>query len=427
MGVIVGVIGLGTAGSAVAWQCARRGLRVIGLERGPLAEAGARWVNGVPRWAFVDSGVEVPTGPELRAAEGPYQLVAGWGPTRVRARGALEVDMRHLVARLQAGAREAGADLREGVRVLGVQGKVAETSEGPVTADVWVEAAGLGGPGLLGQPERAREDLCSAAQEVRSIADPAGARAFLAEQGADEGEPVCFTSVAGGYSIVNVRVHGEEVGLLTGSVPALGAPGGPKLLADFVARHPWIGERRFGGARAIPLHRPWDVIGRGDRALVGDAAGLVFSAHGSGVAMQLVSARWLAEALVDGRGCWGWNVEVQRRLGGTLAGSDLFRRFSASSVDAEVLARLIRRGVLSPATMADTMEQRPSRPGKRAMGRALVGLGREPDLARRLVPVLVRMRAAERVWARYPEREEDLDAWRRLAERAAPRSLSRPG
>ena len=159
---------------------------------------------------------------------------------------------------------------------------------------------------------------------------PAGAATFLREWRARDGETVCFTGVAGGYSIVNVRVHGHEVSLLTGSIPANGVPSGLKLLEDFAARHDWIGGAVFGGARALPLRRPWEVIGRGAVALVGDAAGQMFSAHGSGIAMELLAARGLADALADGSGCWGYNVAFQRRYGGRLAASDLFRRLSAS-------------------------------------------------------------------------------------------------
>ncbi|MFO7562449.1 MAG: FAD-dependent oxidoreductase [Enhygromyxa sp.] len=37
----VAIIGAGTAGAGAAWQCARRGLRVVCLDARPLAEAGA--------------------------------------------------------------------------------------------------------------------------------------------------------------------------------------------------------------------------------------------------------------------------------------------------------------------------------------------------------------------------------------------------
>ena len=48
----VAIIGLGTAGSALAFQCARVGLRVLGVDARTFDEAGARWVNGVPAWTF---------------------------------------------------------------------------------------------------------------------------------------------------------------------------------------------------------------------------------------------------------------------------------------------------------------------------------------------------------------------------------------
>lgn len=414
----VGVVGLGSAGAAVARAAARAGLEVVGLERGPLSLAGARWVNGVPRWVFAEAGLPDPAPPELRGAEGRYHLVAGWGPARIEARSGLEVDMRHLVARLQSDA--VGAELRGGVRVHAVDGRVAHTDAGPIEADVWVDATGYAGLGLLGAPRLATADLCVAAQEVRSIAQAAGARAFARRWSAKDGEPVCFTSVAGGYSVVNVRLHGGEVGLLAGAVPRAGARSGAALLRAFVAANPWIGERRFGGSRVIPLRRPWERLVREGpgwaHLAVGDAAGLVYAAHGSGVAVQLLTARWLAEALSAGRPS-DWNVRVQRDLGGRLAASDLFRRFSHEVVDAAVLERLVGAGVIAPGMVEDTMEQRPVRPRPGPLLRAAAGMLRDPGLARRLVPVLARMRAAEAWWARYPREPADYGRWARGAER----------
>jgi flavin-dependent dehydrogenase len=43
------VVGAGTAGSAFALFLALAGLRVALVESRPLGEAGAHWVNGVPR------------------------------------------------------------------------------------------------------------------------------------------------------------------------------------------------------------------------------------------------------------------------------------------------------------------------------------------------------------------------------------------
>lgn len=406
----VGIIGLGTAGSAAAWAVASRGLSVVAVERGPLSEAGARWVNGVPRWVFPASGLPEPTHPELRASEAPFHLIGGEGPEKVLARSALEVDMRALTSRLQGLAVASGAELREGVRAEGLEGRVLRTDRGPIEADTWIDASGLTGARLLGTPPVDRADLCAAAQEVHTVADPDGARRFLERYGAREGEVVCFTGVAGGYSIVNARVEGLEVGILTGSLPAAGHPGGQALLDDFVKRESWIGPRLFGGSRAIPLRRAWEVIGRGAIAAIGDAAGQVYPAHGSGVGQQLLAADILARALAEGRGCWGYNVDWQRSYGGLLAGSDLFRRFSAG-LDIESLRRLMARGILSEPLMRDAMEQRPSRPPLSAALRAAAGMLSSPRLASRLLPVLLKIQWVERHYRRYPSEPSELPRW----------------
>jgi menaquinone-9 beta-reductase len=406
--VRVAVVGLGTAGAAAARACALAGLDVVGFDRAPLDAAGARWVNGVPRWTFSAGGVPEPQRPELRGAEAPFHLVGGWGPERITLTSALEVDMRHLVARLQRDAREAGAELRGEVLDLRFDGGRLHVDGHPVAADVLVDATGHAGLRTLGQPPLAPADLCTAAQRVHRIADRVGADRFLAAWGAADGEVVCFSGVAGGYSIVNVRIEGDEVGLLTGSLPPQASGG--ELLRRFVADHPWIGEPLFGGARAIPVRRAWTCVGRGTVALIGDAASQVYPAHGSGVGMQLVAAALLATALASGRGPWAYNVAWQRAYGGLLAASDLFRRFSATLDEADVRA-LMRRGVLSEGLMGDAMAQRPVRPDPRSVARAAAGLARMPALAVRLGPVLARMSAVEAWYRRYPEDPAALPAW----------------
>ncbi|KIG19027.1 hypothetical protein DB30_05931 [Enhygromyxa salina] len=55
----IAIVGAGTAGAGAAWQCARRGMRVVCVDSRPLAEAGARWVNGVATWLL--DAAEIPT------------------------------------------------------------------------------------------------------------------------------------------------------------------------------------------------------------------------------------------------------------------------------------------------------------------------------------------------------------------------------
>src|SRR5690606_37848233 len=122
-------------------------------DRRPLGEAGARWVNGVPAWAFDETDLPRPVRPELRGDGAPFHLVVGWGPDRltVERHGVLEVDMRALTDRLQRLAAAAGATFVGDARVTGFDGaERLDTTAGPFRARLaFVDASGLGGAGLL--------------------------------------------------------------------------------------------------------------------------------------------------------------------------------------------------------------------------------------------------------------------------------------
>ena len=414
----VAIVGAGTAGAAAALQCARRGLSVVCLDRGPLEEAGARWVNGVPAAAFEEADLDQPTGDELLGGDHAFHLIAGWGPERLTMRGhaVLEVDMRHLVSRLQRGALKAAADLRGEVEVQGfdLDEGVLHTSEGPLVARWLVDASGLTGVRLLNQPKVAKEHLCVASQQVRA-ADPAGGASLYAEHGAQPGETLCFTGVSGGYSIVNVRVHGDEVALLTGSIPGLGFESGVHLLNEFVRRHDWIGERRFGGSRAIPIRRPHDRIARGRVALLGDSACQVFPAHGSGIGAQLIAAKMLAVSLATGKdtAAHDYGVSWMRAHGGMFAAYDVFRRFS-QTLTVDDTRRLMRAKLMDRHSTGAGLEQRMPSLTLAALPtvpRKLLGLATNPRLAARIAAMGVGMGRALSAYRRYPGDAAALPTW----------------
>lgn len=413
--VDVAIVGAGTAGAAAAALCARRGLRVLCVDRRAPDDAGARWVNGVPGWAFDRAGLDRPRGDELRGEGETFHMVAGYGPHRlaITDHGVLEVDMRHLVARLQSMAREAGAVITGGIEVRGWRDGRFVTTAGVVDADVAVDASGLAGARLLDQPDVAPEHVCAAAQYVLRCADRGGAEAFFAAHDTPLGETLCFTGVAGGYSIINVRSDGDTVSILTGSIPALGHPSGKALVDGFVAEHAWIGAPVFGGARGIPLRRPLDRLADDRTALLGDAGCQVFPAHGSGIGPGLVAAAMLAEALAGGGGPRRYAVAWQRVWGGLLASYDLFRRFS-QSLELRDIERMIERGLLDPELARDGMAQRMPRPTPAMVPDKLRALAAEPAIAARMAGVVARMAAARALYAAYPSTQPGLARWSRL-------------
>ncbi|MFO0661231.1 MAG: lycopene cyclase family protein, partial [Polyangiaceae bacterium] len=267
------VMGAGSAGAAVSAFAAEAGFSVLCVDRRPLAECGARWVNDAPRWMLDEAGVTVP----YEAQFGHHQrfhMFAGWSRTKVSANAGdtVAIDMPKLVALLQSRAMRAGAELRGESRV------VFERHDGTVSIDgrvidarYVVDASGLAGVAALGELHTRPEDMCAAAQQVHRVADMAAARAFFESWGIAPNEIAVFTGVAGGYSIVNVRLVDDCVGLLTGSIPADGHPSGRELLDRFLNEHSWVGEKVFGGARAIPLTHARGRLVRGHVIAIGDA------------------------------------------------------------------------------------------------------------------------------------------------------------
>lgn len=385
------IVGAGTAGAAVALQCARRGLSVLAIDRRALDSAGAHWVNGVALTAFDRASIPRPVAPELRGGHGTFHLVCGWGPERLSLsdEGVVEVDMRHLVRRLQEQATKAGAEFRSGVRAERLEAKTLHTDQGPIEARYFVDASGLRGLDLLQIPEVPKHDLCAAAQEVRRVTDRKAAEAYFARYGATPDETLCFTGVAGGYSILNLRLHGDELSILTGSLPALGHRSGKQLLDDWVREHAaWVGERLFGGARAIPLRAPRGSLTRGNVAAIGDSVSQVFAAHGSGIAVQLESSKILAEAVVAGD-LQLYSRRWQEQFGLKFRIYDWFRRFS-QTLTPEELAGLLRSGLLDERSVLAGLHQELPRASVAELGAKLPALWEQRWVLGRALRVVAR-------------------------------------
>lgn len=416
------VIGLGSAGAAAARAGARAGLSVHALDAGPLERAGAHWVNGVALWCFDEGGVSRPEAPERLSGSDVFHLVAGWGPHKLTlaSRGHAEVDMRLLVRRLQDEARAAGAVLEGGRRVEGAsedaEGVTVETDAGPIRARWLVDASGLKGAGLGPRSPVPSAEICVAAQEVRELSDVQAARGFFVDHGVRPGEVLCFTGVAGGFSIVNVALHLADehphLSILTGSIPGRGHPSGVQLLNDFVAEHGWVGPKVFGGARPIPLAPPPAVMADGRIALIGDAARQVFAGHGSGIGMQMIAAKVLAEALAGGGTPWDYNARFQREWGGELAASVVFARYSAP-MSLQDFSDAVSSGLLPRSASEAALMQQPPRPQVRELPAMARGAIAHPRIVAGMAPILNKMSRCRRLWRRYPAREADLPAWLR--------------
>jgi flavin-dependent dehydrogenase len=308
------IIGAGAAGTVATYAAAQAGLSVLCLEKRDLSTVGAHWINAIPIWCFEQAGIPLPSGDELKNVATHSTLVAGHSHTAIRfsAAGVVDVDMALLIQRLRRAAVDAGAELRGHVSVRSLseapEDNVVHTSQGDFRARTVVDATGIRGLNLVGAPGRTTH-ICVAAQQQRVITDPQAAKAFFDAYGVQEGEKLIFTGVEGGYSVVNLCMDGDEVGILTGSIPADGFLPGPALIQQLAREQPWIGEALRSGAGPIPLQAPIRPA-RGDVAAMGDQGAQVFAAHGSSLGATMVAASMLVKDAVRRR--------ARRELGAAL-------------------------------------------------------------------------------------------------------------
>lgn len=432
------VVGAGTAGANAAGQLARRGHRVVLLERRAATAGGAQWVNGLLERQFVAAGVAPPAGEEcvdesggrvhLRTADGRHGITVEDSPIT-------GVDMARLGARLRADARADGVEIVEGIRTLRLveaAGRAvaveATTPTGSTTrydAALFVDASGRRGAlrsqssALAGwaRPGRA-EDRCTASDVVHSITDPSAAEAQLDRWGARPGEPVNLLGFAGGWSTrtIIVRPGCREVRVLVGCIADGRFSTAPRMLAEVRADHPWIGAPVHGGAGVIPLARAQARLTAPGLALVGDAASMVFPAHGSGVGLGLLAGSLLARVL-DGAEdpgdpalLWTYQHRFHREHGGDLAFYDGFRRLSVA-LGADGVTTLLRSGLTTPVLLRAGLDQRRAVPHASDLPGLVAGLVRAGRVTARAAPALARAQVAAVLAGRPPE-GCDLDALR---------------
>ncbi|NLV55477.1 MAG: NAD(P)/FAD-dependent oxidoreductase [Acidimicrobiales bacterium] len=441
------VVGAGTAGANVAHQFSRRGRRVLLLERRPADAAGAQWHNGVLDRHFDEAGLDRPEAPERVADGGSLHMRTGRPGTRLTMHDlpTVAADMARLGDRLRRLAVEGGVELIDRVTDLDVEvdpgtGRIrsvtvrAEGHPGPASfaAALFVDASGRRGvlrrhaPALAPWCRPLRGDeLCSAADVHHRIADRSGAERFLDRHGARPGDSVTYVGISGGFSTraVTVSADLERVGILVGCLANGRYSTGPRLVADFLADEPWIGEATSTGAGVIPLRRPFARTTAPGLALVGDAACQVFPAHGSGVGIGLLAGSMLAEGVADADDpgdpdrLWrGYQAPFQRRHGTDLIGFDVLRRATTRLGEAGVDA-MVRSGVIDEDTTRAGLEQRWAVPSPAAAARAGGRMARHPRLAATMAPALARAQAARAHASRYPA-EADVDALARWEARA---------
>ncbi len=421
------VVGAGTSGAAAALHLARRGLRVALVDARDRDDAGAQWWNGVPPWMFDRAGIARPAPPEDRTVGDTTHIVDAHGRTHLTVTGVemRTIDMRALGARLRGEAEAAGCTIVDRARVTGVQVErdraraieiAREGATRTIGAALFVDAGGMRGALRRRVPALAQAcampratHIATAAHAVRHVADLDGARAFLERHRARSGDAVTFLGVEGSWSTCMVRVDldAREVDFVTGAIAFHGHRSGRRILLDFVAQAPWVGDDVVAGEGAIPLRRPYDLLAASGVALVGDAACMVFPAHGSGVGTGLIAARILADAVVSDvdpgseAALARYRAAFHRELGGVLAAYDVLRRM-LQATRPEALPTILEHLVTHASTDASLAQRMPAIDAAQVAKLARGG-ARVPRVALPFAAAAGRMQHARALYAAHPQ------------------------
>ncbi|MGZ3420615.1 MAG: NAD(P)/FAD-dependent oxidoreductase [Polyangiales bacterium] len=434
------VVGAGTSGAASALQLARKGLRVALIDARPRDEAGPHWFNGIPDWMFQRAAIDSPKHPEDRTTGDTVHMLdpAGRRHVTIERVEMRTIDMRLLGARLRDEAERAGCMIVDRARVLGVDRASGRTrgveiaregKTGVMRASLFVDGSGMKGvlrtrtPTLAASCPPPREGhVCSAAHAIRRIRDVDGARAFLDRHEARSGEALTFLGVEESWStcVVRIDLEAREVDFVTGAIAGGGRRTGRRILLDFVETAPWIGEDVIAGEGAIPLRRPYDLLGAEGVALVGDAGCMVFPAHGSGVGAGLIGARILAESVASASdpgseaSLTRYRSAFHREVGGVLAAYDVFRRFTQRATPyafARILAHLV-----TPGTTHASLAQRMPVLSFDDVMTLLRATTHVPDVSLPIAAAAARMQLVRGLYAAHPpvSSRRALVAWSRL-------------
>jgi geranylgeranyl reductase family protein len=322
------IIGGGPAGTSAAETMARAGFKVLLLEKETMPRMKA-CAGGVPRKAQEFLGLDLSplAGPPIRGltlswrGENPRTVrgeeIQGWVVKRE------EFD-RLLLDR----AREAGAEVLEGCRLLDFEDRGSEvraiTSGGIFTGQTLIGADGARSlvARLLGFDRRRRYGFAIETRfrvPDRVLEERAGRLAF------DLG------AVPGGYGWVFPLADSLNVGVGTGR------PGFKRLrdcLRAYLEREGLAGAAAGGEVRGGTLASGTPPFGlqRGRCCLAGDAGGLIDSLTGEGIYSALHSGRLAGEAVADflaGKApLSAYRGRVRRELGGNLLAARIIARLT---------------------------------------------------------------------------------------------------
>jgi digeranylgeranylglycerophospholipid reductase len=434
------IAGAGPAGLMTALTLAKKGLKVLVVEKRAKDRLGKTIRVSVEKDIFTQLSLPPPEPPELLAPPLARELISPDGRSRIKLRSAplITVSLPLLVTRLVALAEAAGVEFLcetavtgpkvEDGRVTGLVGSSADGRLLNLSAPLAIDASGIAGvlrhnldPDSGVTRELDPGDVATAWQETREL-DRAEVMDLLERNRIRPQVNVIRLGFRGPFSMLSIYVNLDEdqVEVTAGLRHDPAAPSARELVEGYTDSHSWIKAPIARGGGLIPVRRPLDNFVAPGFACVGDAACQAIPLHASGVASALAGGMILGEvaaaALEDGEATtatlWPYNRRYMTARGAAQANSDLLRRF-LMDLSADQISELFARRLFSEEAVTGSLEGLALEIPPSALLQAALPLWKRPALLYRLFRLSRTSSRIFNLYAQYPEQYDPLafDQW----------------
>lgn len=394
MGKKIVVAGAGHGGIAAAALLAEKGYDVTVLEKKIRKDLGYDWVDAVDLKAFSELGLPVPNEGEFdRNGDMLFYNPALSAPilSPSNGNGSAKIERKKIYDDLIEFAEHRGVKfiygktvtgpVTDGCRVIGLN-----TSDGFVSADLVIDAAGLNSP--------VRQNLPVCCNVKRSYAYGESLFAYRAFYNKVEGhEPKCnyevFLVHEGYQGISWVVTEKDSVDVLIGRM----YPISKKEIEETVERmrkfSPQIGTEllRGGSVEQIPITSPLPVMVCDGYAAIGDSAFMTIPMNGSGICASLRAGKILAQTVEKDvqeeysvKTLWEYNVKYIKHFGANFASIDILKNILLSLPDSGI-DFLFDKQIITESDL-DYEKDSSSMSASDLLGKVARGAGRLPVLLR---------------------------------------------
>ena len=428
------IVGLGPAGSSLAYFLRKSGLRVAGLEMvGPERVWGKPCGDAIGKHHFEFTGLPLPSGPSLKQVVEGIDIISPYGGVRLRVKGeGYIIDRNKYGLSLIDEAQKSGVDVYlrtrvttpvlEAGKLVGVRAVNERGEELMFRAKVVVDATGNSGVLRRQLPKEwpvneplDPKDSNVAYREIRvmsyEIEEPSYLRIYINQEISPGGYWWFFPE---GRSSANIGL-GVQDGMGYPSPNVIFRERLEKL--DEVKRH--IQVINASGSR-VPTRRPANTLVWDNFIGIGDNGYTVNPVHGGGMGYAMVAAYFASKAIIDAysnndfsaKGLWRLNLDYISAIGRRQASLDVFRIFLQRLSNDDIEYGL-KHGIMNSEQVYETSVSGELKANLSVLDKVVLALkllGR-PSLLSKLAMVAQYMKRASDLYASYPDSPAGLTTW----------------